>query len=280
MDSFTLGLPHELLLWHVSLLFASSFFIGLLGGLIGLALGTLRLPLMLLLGIPAPAAAGTNILISSVAAIVGSYRHLRDGRVQVRIVMVVGLPTFAGAFIGGLFSSRAPENLLIGLIGGLILWQGIAMTLLARRQSKSAAERRRGADEPDSSGGAYPAARFVATGGAGLGIGLLGGAVGLLLGSVRLPLMVRILRTDPRVAAGSNMLIGMVMGALGWVGHLLYGQFDWKLLLILGPTAIVGSYLGARLTGRIDRNLLILVMGAALTGSGIMLLWRSLSVLL
>ena len=280
MDSFTLGLPHELLLWHVALLFASSFFIGLLGGLIGLALGTLRLPLMLLLGIPAPAAAGTNILISSVAAIVGSYRHLRDGRVQARIVMVVGLPTFAGAFIGGLFSNRAPENLLIGLIGGLILWQGIAMTLLARRQSKSAAERRRGADEPDSSGGAYPAARFVATGGAGLGIGLLGGAVGLLLGSVRLPLMVRILRTDPRVAAGSNMLIGMVMGALGWVGHLLYGQFDWKLLLILGPTAIVGSYLGARLTGRIDRNLLILVMGAALTGSGIMLLWRSLSVLL
>jgi uncharacterized membrane protein YfcA len=280
MDSFTLGLPHELLLWHVALLFASSFFIGLLGGLIGLALGTLRLPLMLLLGIPAPAAAGTNILISSVAAIVGSYRHLRDGRVQARIVMVVGLPTFAGAFIGGLFSSRAPENLLIGLIGGLLLWQGISMALLARRQSKSAAERRRGADEPDSSGGAYPAARFVATGGAGLGIGLLGGAVGLLLGSVRLPLMVRILRADPRVAAGSNMLIGMVMGALGWVGHLLYGQFDWKLLLILGPTAIVGSYLGARLTGRIDRNLLILVMGAALTGSGIMLLWRSLSVLL
>ena len=280
MDSFTLGLPHELLLWHVALLFASSFFIGLLGGLIGLALGTLRLPLMLLLGIPAPAAAGTNILISSVAAIVGSYRHLRDGRVQARMVMVVGLPTFAGAFIGGLFSSRAPENLLIGLIGGLVLWQGIAMALLAQRQSKSAAERRRGADEPDSSGGAYPAARFVATGGAGLGIGLLGGAVGLLLGSVRLPLMVRILRADPRVAAGSNMLIGMVMGALGWVGHLLYGQFDWKLLLILGPTAIVGSYLGARLTGRIDRNLLILVMGAALTGSGIMLLWRSLSVLL
>ena len=280
MDSFTLGLPHELLLWHVALLFASSFFIGLLGGLIGLALGTLRLPLMLLLGIPAPAAAGTNILISSVAAIVGSYRHLRDGRVQARMVMVVGLPTFAGAFIGGLFSSRAPENLLIGLIGGLVLWQGIAMALLARRQSKSAAERRQGVDGPDSSGGAYPAARFVATGGAGLGIGLLGGAVGLLLGSVRLPLMVRILRTDPRVAAGSNMLIGMVMGALGWVGHLLYGQFDWKLLLILGPTAIVGSYLGARLTGRIDRNLLILVMGAALTGSGIMLLWRSLSVLL
>ena len=104
--------------------------------------------------------------------------------------------------------------------------------------------------------------------------------MGLLLGSVRLPLMVRILRADPRVAAGSNMLIGMVMGALGWVGHLLYGQFDWKLLLILGPTAIVGSYLGARLTGRIDRNLLILIMGAALTGSGIMLLWRSLSVFL
>ena len=274
-----LGLPSDLAVWAAGLLLALSFFIGLLGGLIGLALGTMRLPAMLLLGISAPAAASVNILISSLTAVTGSYRHLRDGRVKLPIALAVGLPAFAGGFIGGFFSGRAPENLLIGLVGGLILWQGVEMALLARRRMASSGAGPASEDELAGSAGRFTAIRLVGGGSASLGIGLLGGAIGLLLGSVRLPLMIRILRADPRIAAGSNMFIGMVMGALGWVGHLLHGQTDWTLLAITGPAAIIGSYLGARLTGRINVNMLILVMAAALTGAGIMLLWRAISVL-
>ena len=42
-----------------------SFLVGLLGGFVGLALGTIRLPIMLLIGINPKIAAGTNILVSS-----------------------------------------------------------------------------------------------------------------------------------------------------------------------------------------------------------------------
>ena len=81
---------------------------------------------------------------------------------------------------------------------------------------------------------------------------MLGGAVGLILGSIRLPALVRILRVDPRIAAGTNLFIGFVMGAAGWVGHVIYGQVDWVLLVMMGAPAMVGSYLGANLTGKVN----------------------------
>ena len=56
--------------------------VGVLGGLVGLALGTMRLPVLLLLGFPAPVAGGTNILVSTASAATGSIPHLRAGRVD------------------------------------------------------------------------------------------------------------------------------------------------------------------------------------------------------
>ncbi|GIS68052.1 MAG: hypothetical protein CM1200mP7_0010 [Chloroflexota bacterium] len=35
-----------------------------------------------------------------------------------------------------------------------------------------------------------------------MGIGLLGGLVGLILGSIRLPALIRLLKVEPRIAAG------------------------------------------------------------------------------
>ena len=276
-----LGLPSDVLIWHAVLLAVSSLLVGVLGGLIGLSLGTMRLPLMLLLGIPAGPAGSTNILISCVTAVAGSIRHLQESRVKLRVVLTMGTPAIVGAFIGGLLSGPAPENLLISLAGALILWQGVEFSLLARRRMQTqAAGNGLLADDLDGAPGRFTPTRVGAIAGIGAGVGVLGGAIGLVLGTVRLPLLIRILRVDPRIAAGTNLFIGMVMGAVGWVGHLLHGQLDWTLVALLGPTAIVGSYVGARLTGRINLNGLILVMGLALTGSGIMLLWRGVSSLI
>ena len=65
------------------------------------------------------------------------------------------------------------------------------------------------------------------------------------------------------------------MGALGWLGHVLHTRPDLALLVILLGPAIVGSYYGAKFTGRISINLLLLVMGILLTGSGCMMLLRA-----
>ena len=270
------GLTSEVELWQAIILTVVSFAVGLLGGFVGLALGTMRLPAMLLMGIAAPTAGGTNILVSSLASLTGTIRHLRGGRVNMRIVLVMGIPAFIGAFIGGFLSDVAPENLLIFLAGILVFWQGIEFFILIRnrRRAGGGSAHMFGADLEGSTG-MFTRNRMTMEGGVGFGVGLLGGAVGLILGSIRLPALIRILRIDPRIAAGTNLFIGFVMGSLGWIGHVVQGRIDYILLVPMGAAAMIGSYYGARFTGRVSLDTLILTMGGVLTFVGILLLVRA-----
>ena len=113
-------------LWQVLLLAFISFFVGVLGGFVGLALGTLRLPCLLLMGVPPSIAAGTNILVSTLSALVGSYRHIVERRVNWRLVALMGGPAALGSFIGGFASSTAiPEGALILVAGMFVSWQSV-----------------------------------------------------------------------------------------------------------------------------------------------------------
>ena len=270
-----LGFGSDVLLWQAVLLTVVSFFVGILGGFVGLALGTIRLPAMLLLGMPAPIAGGTNILVSGLACISGSIRHLREGRVNMRIVLVMGVPAFIGAFIGGFLSDDAPKGLLILLAGLLVFWQGVEFLIMAReRRREEGTDTNLFGGELSGSAGMFTPGRMSAEAGIGLGVGLLGGAVGLILGSIRLPALIRILRVDPRIAAGTNLFIGMLIGAFGWVGHVLEGEVDYVLLVMMGAAAMIGSYYGAKLTGRVRLVNLIMAMGLVLLVVGVFLTLR------
>ena len=264
-----------IVLWKAVLLTAISFAVGILGGFVGLALGTIRLPAMLLLGMSAPIAGGTNILVSGLACLSGSIRHLREGRVNVRIVLVMGIPAFVGAFIGGFLSDVAPEGILILLAGLLVFWQGIEFLIMAReRRREGATNTNMFGGELSGSAGMFTPGRMSAEAGIGLGVGLLGGAVGLILGSIRLPALIRILQVDPRIAAGTNLFIGMFIGAFGWVGHVLQGEVDYVLLVFMGGAAMIGSYYGAKITGKVQLTSLILAMGLVLLAVGAILTVR------
>ena len=274
-----LGLPSGVLVWQAALLTLVSFAVGILGGFVGLALGTMRLPALLLLGISSPTAAGTNIVVSTASAFMGAARHLREGRVDLRIVMVVGFPSLAGGFVGGFTSGWAPESILILAVGILVFWQGVELIARARANRsagmggvESLAERLAGAN------GAVGSGRLMTGAGIGVAIGVLGGAVGLILGSIRLPALVRVLWVRPRTAVGTNLMVGFMLGAMGWIGHVSQGQVDYPLVVFMGTSAMAGSYLGARLTGRVSLDRLVMTMGLVLLVVGTLLMWRAVAV--
>ncbi|MBA2740524.1 MAG: sulfite exporter TauE/SafE family protein, partial [Actinobacteria bacterium] len=70
--------------------------------MLGLVLGTLRLPLIVALTGSPLSAAGTNIAISAASAAAGALRHLREGRVDWRIVAWTAPPSIVGAVVGAL----------------------------------------------------------------------------------------------------------------------------------------------------------------------------------
>ncbi len=262
MDT-TLGWGSDVLIWNAVVLTAVSLGVGLLGGFVGLALGTMRLPAMLLMGMAAPTAGGTNILVSSISSIFGAIRHLREGRVNFRLVLIMGGPAFVGAFIGGFMGGKVSETILLSAAGLLVLWQGVELRMRGRAVAA--------ADDFVTN---YSGKRMVLGGGMGLAVGLLGGAVGLILGSIRLPALIRVLKVDPRIAAGTNLVIGFVMGSVGWIGHAIKGDVDYQLLILMGAGAAVGSYYGAKLTGKVDLATLVGAMGYVLLAVGVILIWR------
>ena len=263
------GLASDLLLWQFILLTVISLGVGILGGFVGLALGTMRLPALLLLGMPVPIAAGTNILVSTLSAGSGMIRHFREGRINFRVALVMGVPSMIGALLGSLASDKAPETLLISVAGALVTWQGVELIARTRKDRASPA---RSADGGTSIRGQFSSGRIAAESAIGLAVGLLGGAVGLILGSLRLPALIRILRIEPRVAAGTNLFIGFLMGSVGWIGHAAQGNVDYQLLGGMGLAGMAGTFYGAKLTGRVTLNTLILTMGSVLLVVGLLLL--------
>ena len=98
----------------------------------------------------------------------------------------------------------------------------------------------------------------------GFGIGILGGTVGLVLGSIRMPAMISILKMQPRTAVGTNLAASSVMGLSGLIGHVINSNIDYFVLIIMGSSAMIGGYLGATYTNRFSERSLKRIIGLVL----------------
>lgn len=219
--------------------------------MIGLVLGTLRLPLMVLVSGDPTSAAGTNIAISAASAASGGVRHSRAGRVDWRIVAWMTPPTVVGALVGGLYGRAVPEQLLLGAIAAVLVWSGI--DLLTRPFRERPRERPRLA----------PAVLF------GAAIGLLGGAVGVILGTLRVPALLRGVGLGAARVVGTNLVVGFFLGVFGLLGHAVRGEVEWPFLAAGLLGALPGGWLGAGATGRISEVSLRRALGVALVVVGL-----------
>jgi uncharacterized protein len=229
------------------------FLVALAGGLVGLVLGNIRLPVLLFAAASPAAAGGANIAVSGLAAAAASITHVRAHRVDWRLVAWMLPPSVLGAIGGGAAASYVPANALRIFIGSALLLFGVDL-LRPRR------------------GGTAPVPRAEPNVGAailsGALIGVLGGLIGLILGSLRLPALLRWVGEEPARAVGTNLVIGVAVGAAGLVGH-LPGGIDWTLLEVGAAGSIPGALIGSRLTGRLSTATLLRAVGVILVVAGI-----------
>ncbi len=209
-------------------------------------LGTLRLPLILVAAGDPSAGAGTNIAISAAAAGAGGLRHAREHRVDWRVIAWMAPPSMAGAVAGTLLAGDVPQRLLYGLIAAVLVWSGIDVAL---RPVKPRARAK---------------VRLAPAVGYGFGIGAVGGAVGVILGTLRMPALIRSIGLDVRRAAGTNLVVGFGLGMAGFVTHAATTDIQWRLLAAGLAGAIPGAWLGAHATGRLDERFLRVALGVTL----------------
>jgi uncharacterized protein len=233
---------------------AWCFAVALAGGVVGLVFGNIRLPAVLLLASHPASGAGANIGISGVAATAAAIVHVRAGRINWRLFAWMAPPSMAGAIAGGYLSGVLPEDILLVVIGAVLLYFGID---LLRRHERPARRNGGQGDELDIRAA-------VLTGAA---VGILGGLVGLILGSLRMPALLRYVGETAARAVGTNLAVGVCVGIAGVLGHTPAGV-DWDLLAIGCAASVPGALLGARLTGRLSERQLLRAIGAMLVVAG------------
>jgi uncharacterized protein len=282
---------------------AWCFVVAVAGGAVGLVLGNIRLPAVLLVASSPAAGAGANIGISGVAAFAAAAAHIRAGRINWRLFAWMAPPSMAGAVAGGLVSGAIPDTALLIVIGVTLLYFGVDILGKEGREAAAAegsapgeaaaaerpapgeaaaAERpapgEAAAAERPAVGEAPPTPHAVrpargdsldirAAVVSGALIGLLGGLVGLILGALRLPALLRWVGEVPHRAVGTNLAVGFWVGVAGVAGH-LPGGVDWTALGAGAAASVPGALLGARLTGRMSERQLLRAIGAVLVVAG------------
>src|SRR5262249_12908162 len=190
------------------------------------------------------AAAGTNIAISAAAAGAGGLRHAREGRVDWRVVAWIAFPSMAGAVAGALLADDVPESALYWLIAAVLLWSGPGLAFRPVRPHPRRSLRL----------GRGSVLSFF--------IGALGGAVGVILGTLRMPALVRSVGMDIRRAAGTNLVVGFLLGVAGFATQATERGIDWAILTAGLAGSVPGGWLGAHATGRLPDNTLRLALRA------------------
>jgi hypothetical protein len=227
------------------------FIVAFVGGLLGLVLGNIRLPVLLLVGSNPAATGGANIAVSGLAAAAASIRHIRAKRVDWRLVFWMLPPSVAGAVGGGYAAGHLPASTLRIVIGAVLVAFGA--DLLRPRRSPVPSPR----PAPDLRTAVF----------AGAAIGAIGGLIGLILGTLRVPALIRWVGEEPARVVGTNLVVGIAVGAAGLLGH-LPGGVDWTLLAIGAGASVPGALLGSRYTGRLSAAGLLRAIGVILLVSG------------
>ncbi len=235
---------------------AVGLLIGTLAGVTGMPLGALRLPAIYSV-VPTPQiAAGTNLGIDTLTATIASYRYWKARLVETTIFVFMGGFSCIGSFLGGYSAKYISYKWLLVFIG--LVYFCVGLDMLCRTSGGGSGtgqlSERESGDEGSGEGsgresrmqgmkgkGAVIAALW------GFVLGFIGGMAGLLMGSLRVPTMIKVMGLAPAAAAGTNMAISSVTALSGFIGHLLHKSLDLSVLLTMGIASMIGSYAGSHL---------------------------------
>jgi len=281
-----------------------GFVVGFVGGMVGLVLGVLRLA-FIILGVESSfspssssssvsVAAGTNIGVSTFGAAAAAIRHFRQKNISLQTFLIMAATGSIGGFFGSVFTKYIPVTLLLGLIAIIVLYE--AFVIIKSSRKKKDEEMRSNNNEEDNNNldlihGPSSALRsspsnpsnisgvrnkqFIFTESfVGFGIGFVGGLVGLIIGSIRLPAMISVLKMETKVAIGTNLAASSLTGASSLVGHLINGNVDFLIMITMGPAAMLGGYMGAKYTNRFSEGSLKLIIGIVLIVVTGFIIWR------
>jgi uncharacterized membrane protein YfcA len=224
---------------------AAGLLVGTIAGMSGIGGSALLAPILILLfGVKASIAVGTDLVYSVPMKALAAFAHIRQGTVDGGVVKLLVLGGIPGALIGlatfavvrARISEKELEHVLRHAIGIVILCAAatLVLTLLIRRRPAQAV------------------ARPAATVAIGAVVGFLVALTSIGSGSITLPLLLLALPAiSLRKLIGSEIVFAALMVPVAAAGHVAFANVDWSMAVSLTIGALPGAYLGARLSARL-----------------------------
>ena len=243
-----------------------SFILSLYGARAGIMLGQLRLPLLIYFSPNPICGIATNLAISALGSLTGSVNCMRMKLVDIPLLAKIGIPSAAGGILSFRIGTGLNPSYLEGIVSIIIILCGWEMYFRAKLKNMDAVERER-------ERGIVP---FALT---GFGLGLASGITGIMLGSIRLPFMIRFLKVSVAKASATNMLIGSLTGICASLSAVGLGKIDFLMLLIIAPPTALGAYLGTLWIKKSESEQIYRQIGILILIAGFVMFARVISVL-
>jgi uncharacterized membrane protein YfcA len=229
--------------------------IGVSLGLLGGGGSILAVPLLVYVAdLSAKDAIATSLLVVGATSAVGVIAHARAHRVRWRTGLIFGTAGMTGAYTGGRLAVYIPGTVLLAGFALMMLATSIAMVRGRRPQP--------GKPVPHE----LPIPHVIAD---GIIVGLVTGLIGAGGGFLVVPALALLGGLPMPVAVGTSLLVIAMKSFAGLAGYLSTVHINWPLAAGVTAAAILGSFAGGKLAGRIPEVFLrktfgwfVAVMGA------------------
>ena len=245
------------LLLNLMLGFSIGGTLGLLGG----GGSILTVPaLVYLVGQTPQVAVTTSLAIVGANSVLGAYFHRAQGTLNWRVAFAFGgTGTIVSYYAAGLSKQFSPQ-MLMAAFAVLMLIVG---AILVRRDPI------RHADSNDD----LKAWKVIA---GGAGVGLLTGILGVGGGFLIVPALVILAGMPMHHAVGTSLVVIAMNSLAGFMGHLSGIALDLPLIAVFIAAGVAGTFAGARLSHRMNADLLRRAFAVFVIGLALFLLWDNL----
>jgi uncharacterized membrane protein YfcA len=262
--------------------------VGILSGMFGIGGGTMMIPLLnLVFRLPILASTATSLFVIAPTSLSGSWRHIRQGTVDVRASVAIGLSGAVASMFSAYLSGSLPDIVILVAAVCVILYSASSVIRSALKGMPAKEDRTSEAVVSESRVPAAVASEDRASEGPvpssishgrmpvficlGLFAGLIAGVVGVGGGFIIVPVGIAYFGYSFKKASGTSLLAIALIAIPGIITHALLGHI-WYLngvALMLG--SIPGANLGARIITRFPERAARFAYGGLLIVSGALL---------
>lgn len=251
-------------------LIASSL-IGISLGLIGGGGSILTVPVLVyLFGVDPVLATAYSLFIVGLSSLVGAFPKYKAGMIDLKTAVVFGIPSIIAVFLTRKVLVPAIPSTLFE-VGGIIVTKALAMMILFAILMVAASVsmiRDKKKDALETTGMRifnYPMILLEGT-----VVGVLTGLVGAGGGFLIIPALVMLSKLPMKQAVGTSLLIIAAKSLIGFTGDIALNaaKIDWLLLVNITILAVIGIFIGNKLSKKVNGEALkkgfgwfVLVMG-------------------